>query len=419
MAIIKPFQSIRPNEAVASEVAALPYDVYNREEAYEAVQGHPLTFLRIDRGETNFEDKSIDMYSLQVYEKAREVLCQFINEGIFIQDSKPCYYIYEQTMDGRTQTGLVGCASIDDYKNNVIKKHETTRASKEVDRINHVDICNAQTGPIFLAYRANETIRHVLKKNQHVKKPVYDFVTEDDVRHSVWVIDDESDISTIQSAFEEIRRIYIADGHHRAASAVKVGLKRRQAKKGYTGQEEFNYFLSVLFPDNELTILPYNRLVRDLHGLTKEMFMSQLKEKFEITSMGKTPFQPKEKAVFGMYFEDEWYCLKTRQKVLDKIDKNDVVANLDVSILQNNVLGPILDIDDPKNNLRLEYEGGIRGLEELERRCHLDMTLAFAMYPTSIQELFDVADAKRLMPPKSTWFEPKLRSGLFIHALDR
>ncbi|MDD3221668.1 MAG: DUF1015 domain-containing protein [Clostridia bacterium] len=419
MAIIKPFRSIRPNEEVASQVAALPYDVYNREEAYEEVQGHPLTFLRIDRGETNFADKEVDMYSLQVYEKARDILYKFLDEGIFIQDTKPCYYIYEQTMNGKSQTGLVGCASIDDYKNNVIKKHETTRASKEVDRINHVDICNAQTGPIFLAYRANAVIKDVLKKNQAVKPPVYDFVTEDDVRHSVWVIDDEQDIQTIQSAFEQIQKIYIADGHHRAASAVKVGLKRRQDKKGYTGQEEFNYFLSVLFPDEELTILPYNRLIRDLHGLSKEMFMEQVEEKFEVTDMGKEAYQPTEKTVFGMYLEGEWYRLKTRPEVLAKNIKNDVVEDLDVSILQNNLLGPILDIDDPKNNLRLEYAGGVRGLEELEKRCHEDMKLAFSMYPTSIQELFNVADVNRLMPPKSTWFEPKLRSGIFIHELDR
>lgn len=419
MAIIKPFRSIRPNEEVASQVAALPYDVYNRAEAYEEVQGHPLTFLRIDRGETNFTDKEVDMYSLQVYEKARDILYKFLDEGIFIQDSKPCYYIYEQTMNGKSQTELVGCASIDDYKNNVIKKHETTRASKEVDRINHVDICNAQTGPIFLAYRANAVVKDVLKKNQAAKSPVYDFVTEDDVRHSVWVIDDEQDIQTIQSAFEQIQKIYIADGHHRAASAVKVGLKRRQDKKGYTGQEEFNYFLSVLFPDEELTILPYNRLIRDLHGLSKEMFMKQVEEKFEVTDMGKEAYQPTEKTVFGMYLEGEWYRLKTRPEVLAKNTKNDVVEDLDVSILQNNLLGPILDIDDPKNNLRLEYAGGVRGLEELEKRCHEDMKLAFSMYPTAIQELFNVADVNRLMPPKSTWFEPKLRSGIFIHELDR
>ena len=413
MAIVRPFKGIRPNEEVASQVAALPYDVYNnREEALEVVEKCPLTFLRIDRAETNF-DASVDMYSLQVYEKARDILWGMLDEGVFIQDDAPCYYIYELAMNGKAQTGLVACASIDDYKNNVIKKHENTRASKEVDRINHVDICNAQTGPIFLAYRKDPTVDMIINKVKNAKAPVYNFVSEDDVRHTAWVIDDMDDIEQIRESFEGIDKIYIADGHHRAASAVKVGLKRRRKNPGYTGGEEFNYFLSVFFPGDQLTILPYNRLVKDLNGLTEEMFMSQLEEKFEIRKVGKEAYQPTKKGTFGMYFKEEWYELTARPEILS----DDVVDGLDVSILQNNVMASIFGIYNPKTDRRINYVGGIRGLEELERRCHEDMMLAFSMYPTSIEELFAVADANRLMPPKSTWFEPKLRSGLFIHSL--
>ncbi|MCR5754188.1 MAG: DUF1015 family protein, partial [Acetatifactor sp.] len=319
---------------------------------------------------------------------------------------------YELTMNGRSQTGIVACASIDDYQNQIIKKHENTRADKEQDRINHVDICNMQTGPIFLTYHANEILRECVVE---VKKthPEYNFVSDDGIGHRVWVILDSSKIDTIRNAFEQINAIYIADGHHRCASAVKVGLKRREQFPDYTGEEEFNYFLSVLFPDEELHILDYNRVVKDLNGLSDDEFLMKLKECFTIKEAGSIPYRPEKKGSFGMFLNDKWYCLTAK----DEIRSSDAVEGLDVSILQNHLLRPILGIEDPKNDKRIDFVGGIRGLAELERRVHTDMKVAFSMYPTSIEELLAVADEGRLMPPKSTWFEPKLRSGLFLHDL--
>ena len=343
-----------------------------------------------------------------------EMLTEQIAEGRFIQEEKPCYYLYEQVMDGRAQTGIVACASIDDYCNNVIKKHENTRADKEQDRINHVDICNTQTGPIFLAYRAEETLR-TLTAQVKGTNPVYDFISEDGIGHRVWVIDKENDIETIQEAFAKIPAIYIADGHHRCASAVKVGQKRRQEHPDYTGTEEYNYFLSVLFPDEELHIMDYNRVVKDLNGHTVEAFLQKISEYFTVEKAKSTPYAPEEKGCFGMYLEDTWYKLTAKADIRSA----DAVDGLDVSILQNYLLAPVLNIQDPKTDKRIDFVGGIRGLKELERRVHTDMKLAFSMYPTSIGELFTVADASRLMPPKSTWFEPKLRSGLFLHELEK
>ena len=410
MATVKPFICIRPNEKVADKVAALPYDVYNRQEAKEVVKDNKLSFLNIDRAETQFDD-SVDTYDKKVYAKAKELLESMINDGTFITDTDRCYYIYELTMDGRVQTGLVACASIDDYQNNIIKKHENTRADKEVDRINHVDTCNAQTGPIFLAYRANDTIRSIVNKTKK-EKALYDFTSEDGITHRVWKIADEKDVNAIYEAFGTINSIYIADGHHRAASAVKVGLKRRQENPSYDGTEEFNYFLSVLFPDEELMIMPYNRVVKDLNGNTKEEYLEKVSKCFDIEKVDK-PYAPDVKGNIGMYLDGQWYKLVAK----DEIKVNDPVDSLDVALLQNNLLTPILGIGDPRVDKRIDFIGGIRGLKELERRCNLDMKLAFSMYPTSINELFNVSDAGKLMPPKSTWFEPKLRSGLFIHKL--
>ena len=312
-------------------------------------------------------------------------------------------------MDGRTQTGIVACASIDDYLNNVIKKHENTRADKELDRINHVDTCSAQTGPIFLAYRANAVISAEVAKAKQ-EKPVYSFTAVDGIRHQVWKISSKESVEAIENAFAGINQIYIADGHHRAASAVKVGLRRREANPGYTGKEEFNYFLSVLFPDEELMIMPYNRVVKDLNGLSEEEFMAKIKDKFTV-SESSTQVAPSKKGEFGMYLGKKWYTLTAKEEILS----SDPVDGLDVAVLQNNVLEPLLGIHDPKTDKRIDFVGGIRGLGELERRCSEDCVLAFSMYATSIGELFAVADAGLLMPPKSTWFEPKLRSGLFIH----
>lgn len=411
MAVVRPFSCIRPREELAGRVAALPYDVYNRKEACEVVAKEELSFLKIDRAETQFDD-SVDTYDARVYKKAKELLDGMIADGTFITDTDKCYYIYELTMDGRTQTGLVACASIDDYQNNVIMKHENTRADKEVDRINHVDTCNAQTGPIFLAYRANSVINNIVNKTKDMK-PINDFTSDDNIKHRVWKIADAGDVQAVKKAFEDINEIYIADGHHRAASAVKVGLKRREENPGYTGEEEFNFFLSVLFPDEELMIMPYNRVVKDLNGHTKEEFISIISKDFDIEKLGTNPYQPENKGEIGMYLDKEWYKLTAKAHILS----SDPVEGLDVSLLQNNLLTPVLGIGDPRTDKRIDFIGGIRGLSELERRCSLDMEIAFSMYPTSIAELFAVADAKRLMPPKSTWFEPKLRSGLFIHKL--
>ena len=411
MAVIKAFECIRPDEKVADRVAALPYDVYNREEALKEVEREPLSFLAIDRAETQF-DSSVDTYADCVYDKARELLDSRIADGTFITDTDKAYYVYELTMNGRTQTGIAACASIDDYNNNIIKKHENTRADKEQDRINHVDRCSAQTGPIFLAFRADEVIRNEVAKAKETK-PLYSFTSPDGIRHQVYKISNAQSVENIEKAFAGIDDIYIADGHHRAASAVKVGLKRREEHPDYTGEEEFNYFLSVLFPDEELMIMPYNRVVKDLNGYSKEEFIKKIEEKFEIEESAAA-VEPAYKAEFGMYLDEKWYKLKAKEDILS----DDPVDGLDVAILQNNLLEPVLGIHDPKTDKRIDFVGGIRGLLELEKRCHTDCVLAFSMYPTSIAELFAVADAGRLMPPKSTWFEPKLRSGLFIHKIE-
>ncbi|HCM92585.1 MAG TPA: DUF1015 domain-containing protein [Lachnospiraceae bacterium] len=409
MAKIRPFNAIRPAAGLEEKIAALPYDVYNRKEAVEAVKGNDLSFLRIDRAETAFDD-SVDTYDDRVYKKADELFRGMLNDGSFVKDDRACYYIYELTMDGRAQTGIVACASIDDYINSVIKKHENTRADKEVDRIRHVDALSAQTGPIFLAYRAEDIINQVVDKVK-TEPAVNDFVSDDGIRHRVWIIDDESDIKDIEDAFSGMDSIYIADGHHRCASAVKVGLKRREEHKDYTGEEEFNYFLSVLFPDEQLMIMDYNRVIKDLNGHTTGEVLDELGKMGALSARGCEPFKPEKKGQVSVYAEGKWYSLDFDEKFLS----DDPVKGLDVSILQDNVLKPLFGIEDPKTDKRIDFVGGIRGLKELERRCAADCKMAFAMYPTSIQELFNVADAGLLMPPKSTWFEPKLRSGLFIH----
>ena len=375
------------------------------------MEKNPESFLKIDRAETGYP-LSVDMYDDRVYERAHDLLWGMVEDGSFIRDQKSCYYIYELTMNGRVQTGITACASIDDYLNGVIKKHENTRAEKEADRIHHVDVCNAQTGPIFLAYRSDPVINGIVAQVKE-GEPEYDFISEDGIRPRVFVIDDDEKIAAVSQAFENMADIYIADGHHRAASAVKVGLKRREEHPGYDGTEEFNYFLSVLFPDDQLMIMDYNRVVKDLNGMTEEEFLGKMKDLFEVGAPQKEAVHPTEKGTFSMYLGDNWYACRMKKADLS----SDPVDGLDVSILQNVLLHPVLGIEDPKTDKRIDFVGGIRGLEELERRVHSDCKVAFAMYPTSIGELFAVADAGRLMPPKSTWFEPKLRSGLFIHAL--
>jgi uncharacterized protein (DUF1015 family) len=414
MARIKPFIGIRPCEGKAADIAALPYDVYNRKEARQEVEGKPYSFLRIDRAETQLP-LSVDMYDDRVYAKAHETLRQMLEDGLFIRENKKCYYIYELTMNGRTQTGIAACASIDDYLSNTIKKHENTRAEKEEDRIRHVDTCNAQTGPIFLAYRANQVINQIVVRTKE-GKALYDFTSTDGIRHRVFAVSEDADIQKIEKAFAGIGEIYIADGHHRCASAVKVGLKRREMYPNYTGEEEFNYFLSVLFPDDELMIMDYNRVVKDLNGYSFKGFLREVEKRFDVTEIiGAKDYRPKERGTFHLYMDQRWFACSIRAE--DRNAENPV-ADLDVSILQDKLLQPVLGITDPKTDERIDFVGGIRGTDELMRRCEDDCAAAFAMYPTSISELFAVADAGLLMPPKSTWFEPKLRSGLFIHEIE-
>lgn len=412
MAEIRPFVCVRPAEELASRVAALPYDVYNRKEAKEEVQREPLSFLKIDRAETNFDD-SVDTYAPEVYEKAKELLQKDKQEGVYITDEDRSYYIYQLVMEGRPQTGLVACSSVDDYMNHVIKKHENTRQDKEIDRITHVDTCSAQTGPIFLAYRSDKSIHDIVAAYVENETPIYDFTAVDGIAHRVWKIAKKEDVDAIYKAFQKIDQIYIADGHHRAASAVKVGLKRRKENPGYTGEEEFNYFLSVLFPHDELRILDYNRTVKDLNGRSLEEFLEEIGKNF-IVEKAVGQVRPEKKGTFGMYTEGQWYHLTARPELFEG---KDAVGSLDVSVLQDYLLGPVLGIGDPRTDQRIDFIGGIRGLSELEKRADSDMKISFSMYPTSITELFDVADQELLMPPKSTWFEPKLRSGLFIHEI--
>jgi uncharacterized protein (DUF1015 family) len=411
MATIKPFEAYRPKKGLEDKIAALPYDVYNREEACEAVKDKPLSFLNIDRAETQF-DSSVDTYDDRVYQKAHDMLWDMIDKEFFVKENKPVYYIYELTMDGRVQTGIVALASVDDYQNHVIKKHENTRADKEQDRIRHVEACKAQTGPIFLAYRADEVISGIIAKTKE-NEALYDFTSEDGITHRVWIIDGRDDIEDIRTAFDKISQIYIADGHHRCASAVKVGLKLREENPDYTGEEDFNYFLSVLFADEELMIMDYNRVVKDLNGLSVGQFIAEIEKVYKVVAKSGECHKPEHKGQVSMYIDSVWYLLEVK----DEYKSDNPVDGLDVAILQNNILSPVLGIEDPKTDKRIDFVGGIRGIGELERRVKTDSKVAFAMYPTSIHELFDVADANLLMPPKSTWFEPKLRSGLFIHTI--
>lgn len=410
MADIRPFKAFRPALGYEEQIASLPYDVYNRQEAYELTRGDEHSFLRIDRPETQFEPGQ-DMYAPEVYECAARMLRDQIAAGEFIQDDSESYYIYEQTFKGRTQTGIVALSSVQDYVDGIIKKHENTRADKETDRIRHVDTCNAQTGPIFLAYRQSDVIGAVISRVKE-EPALYDFVKADTVQR-VWRITHRDDIDAIGDSFSKMDSIYIADGHHRCASACRVALNRRK-DINVPEDTEAEHFLSVLFPDNELMIMDYNRVIRDLNGLTATEFLDRLGRIYNLEASAER-VHPSGKGECGLFLEDKWYRLRFPA---DKLT-GDPVRDLDVAILQDNVLGPILGIDDPKTDKRIDFVGGIRGIEELERRCHKDCVCAFAMYPTDIHELFDVADAGLLMPPKSTWFEPKLLSGLFIHMLDQ
>lgn len=413
MAIIRPFKAYRPIKEHVKDIAALPYDVMSSKEARGMVKNNKYSFLHVDRAEVNL-DESVGEYDKVVYDTAKKVLENMIEEGLYIQEKAPAIYIYQQIMDGRGQKGIVCCTSVDDYINNIIKKHERTRLLKEIDRVNHVDICNANTGPIFLTYRNNNEISSIVEEWTK-KEPVYDFISEDGNGHRVWIIDDNIVIEKLVKLFKSIKYLYIADGHHRSASAVKVALKRRKQLGKYTGNEEFNYFLSIIYPDTELKVFDYNRTVKDLNGLSEEEFFSKVEESFYLSkSESNKSVSPKNKHEFGMYMNKQWFILRAKD---GSFDESNPIDSLDVSILQNNLLNPILGISDPTKSERIEFIGGIRGLKELENRADNDMKVSFSMYATTIDDIMNVADSGKTMPPKSTWFEPKPRSGIFIHKL--
>lgn len=414
MAVVRPFKGILPKAELADQVACLPYDVMNRAEAKEMAGSNPFSYLHVVRSEIDLED-SVGDYDALVYETARKNLDRFIAEEILNQDQTANYYIYRQLMNGRVQTGIVACTSIDDYMNDVIKKHEFTRPTKEVDRINNFDYCDANTEPVFLTYRKNDTINTIVNDWIKFHMPLYNFTTDDDITHIFWKLDDQDLVKQIETIFDGIEYLYIADGHHRSASSVKVGLKRREQFPNYDGTEEFNFFMAVIFPDEDLFIMDYNRVVKDLNGNSTEAFLSKVSEHFTVEKQEVAePFKPMKRATFGMFLENAWYKLEAKAGTYDP---NHPIDRLDVSILQKNLLDPILGIENPRTDNRIDFVGGIRGLKELERRVNEGFKVAFSMYPTTMDDLIDIADAGEVMPPKSTWFEPKLRSGLFIHKL--
>ncbi len=413
MAIFRPFKAYRPKPEYAAEVASKPYDVLNSDEAREEVKGHPLSFLHVGKPEVDL-DPELDIHDQKVYEKGAENLQKLIRDNVLVEDSGAFFYVYAQTMYDRIQYGLVGCASVDDYWNEVILKHEKTRKDKEEDRSQHVRVTNAHTGPIFLTYKDNSEIDAIVNKTV-AAAPNTDIVSADGIRHQTWVISNSEDIEKIQSVLGKVGKFYVADGHHRSAAAAIVGRERQKANPNHTGDEEYNFFLAVLFPASQLYIMDYNRLVLDLNGYSHDAFFAKLADLFEISEQSGQ-FAPKKKGQFGLYIDGKWYCLEAKEKLYNP---SDPVENLDVAILQNNLLAPVLGIDDPRTSKRIDFVGGIRGLGELERRVNSgEMKLAISMYPTSIEELMAIADAGKIMPPKSTWFEPKLRDGLFIHFLD-
>ena len=413
MATIRPFKAIRPEEEYASKVISLPYDVMNRKEAAEMAEGNPYSFLHICRAEIDLPEQE-NQYDVTVYEKAKANIQKYLEDGVFVTEDKPALYLYRQIMDGRVQTGVVGCVSVDEYKNNTIKKHEFTRVEKEIDRINHFDVCDANTEPVFLTYRDDKRIRSILEGFAENNEPIYDVTTSDGIRHILWVMDDEELVANLVGLFGEIPALYIADGHHRSASACKVGEKRREENPDYTGDEEFNFFMAVVFPDNDLKIFDYNRVIKDLNGNTVEQFITKAEAAgFIVEEKGEEIYYPERKHIFSMYLEGKWYKVTAK----DEIIPDHVTDSLDVAVLQNSLLGPVLGIEDPRTDKRIDFVGGIRGLEELKKRAESDMKIAFAVYPVDVTDLLEVADNNMVMPPKSTWFEPKLGSGLFVHSL--
>jgi uncharacterized protein (DUF1015 family) len=412
MALIKPFRALRPPESLAEKVAALPYDVMNVEEAKSMADGNPYSFLHVSRPEIDLPAE-VDPYAEEVYEKGRENMQRFIAEGTLVQDRDECYYVYRQKMGAIEQTGLVVCAGVDDYESGVIKKHELTRADKEEDRIKHIDYLDANDEPVFYTYRNDPAVTAIVA-GVAAGEPAYHFTTGDGVTHTLWIISDRAVIDDLTTRFAAIETLYVADGHHRSAAAGRVRELRCAANPGHTGKEEYNWFLTVIFPDSEMNIMPYNRAVKDLSGHSVAELMARVGERFSITPAAKG-FAPSRRHEFGMYLEGRWYQLTAKPGTFDEGDE---VSRLDVSILQNNLLSPILAIRNPRTDQRISFVGGIRGIEELERLVDGgDYRIAFSLNPTSMEELMQLADAGQIMPPKSTWFEPKLRSGLFVHQL--
>lgn len=412
MAHIRPFKAIMPADSLANQVAALPYDVVSTEEAQKIVKNNPYSFLHVDKPEIDFED--IDPYDKRVYERARDNLNKMIADNILIEDTEARLYIYRLIKHGVQQTGIVCCIPIDDYLNSTVKKHELTQQIKQIDRTNHVEYCNANTGPIFLTHEEDSNITKLIEKCMSQHNPKYSFKAEDATSQQVWAISEKDLTDEIIERFKSVKSLYIADGHHRCAAAADVCLKKREQNPNYTGEEEFNYCMAVIFPSSQLRILEYNRVVKDLNGLTESEFLEKLKAKFEIQICEDSqPYHPKKAHTFGMYMNKKWYCISAKTT-----DYKDEIENLDVSILQNEILSPILKITDPRTDDRIEFVGGVHELDELVDMVDSGkMKVAFSMYPTSIKDLMSIADAGKIMPPKSTWFEPKLRSGIFIHML--
>ena len=415
MAIVKPFRGIRPVANLADHVASPPYDVINSDEARQMAQGNPYSFLHINKPEIDL-DPTISLHDPKVYEQGAKNFKKMLRDNIFIQDDKPCFYLYRQIMGDHQQTGLVACASVEEYNKNKIKKHELTRLDKEKDRLNHILSLNAQTGPVFLTYLADNLISDLLNKLTD-SKPIYDFQSDDAIQHTLWVITNDNFISEIESHFAKIKYFYVADGHHRSAAAARACAILREKNPDHTGNESYNFFLTVIFPHNQMKILDYNRVVKDLNGLSKKTFLNKVADKFLIREYSSTKgYKPTVKHDFGMYLGGLWYRLSA---IPGSWDTSGATKQLDVSILYDNILKPILDIGDPRSDKRIDFVGGVRGLEELQKRVDSnEMAVAFSLYPTHIEDLIKIADAGEVMPPKSTWFEPKLRSGLIIHSLE-
>jgi uncharacterized protein (DUF1015 family) len=416
MAVVKPFRGLRPPRALAQDLACLPYDVMNTGEARKMAEGKACSLLHITRSEIDLP-ADIDTHSEQVYNKSVENFGKWRENGWLVQDEAPRFYIYAQTMKGRTQYGIVGCASVDDYLNGIIKKHELTRPDKEQDRMIHVRINNANIEPVFFTYPAVKEIDEVVAKIVGSEKPEYDFVSPDGFGHHFWVIRDSGTNLLIERLFaEKVPYTYVADGHHRTAAAALVGKERREKNPGHNGTEEYNFFLAVHFPADQLRIIDYNRTVKDLNGLTEEQFLKKLETGFIISEKGRRTYKPGKLHNFSMYLGDKWYSLTAKEGTYNDLDP---IGSLDVTILTNQILSPILDIQDLRRSKRIEFIGGIRGLGELKKRVDSDEAkVAFALYPVSMNQLITIADSGNIMPPKSTWFEPKLRSGLVIHLLD-